>query len=160
MAATKVYIEVRESFGNWLRDQIDRSGFTQSQVSKRIGISRTHLSRILAGDTGIRFETAISIADALSLSSDETLHRAGFSSGEFDVSLPVELIQFLKLPPEARDIIRKHIQALQEIYGTEDKDKNKRRPAKKADQAEMIRAVEQNKDKNKRRPATKSSSRR
>lgn len=121
---TERHIELREGFGKWLRSLIDDRKLTQGQAAKKIGISRTHLSRILAGDTGIRFDTGVAIADAFGLSTDETLHRAGFASGQMDESLPVEMIQFLRLPPEARDIIRAHIKALETIYRTEEVNKD------------------------------------
>lgn len=108
----KMVVEVRESFGTWLRDQLIRMDVTHSQAAKRIGISRTHLSRILAGDTGIRFETALSIADALNLPQEDTLHRAGFSAGELDEEIPVEMRAFLRLNPIGRSAVRDFINLL------------------------------------------------
>lgn len=108
----KMVVEVRESFGEWLRDQLTRLDLTHSTAAKRIGISRTHLSRILAGDTGIRFDTAIAIADALNLPQEDTLHRAGFSAGELDEEIPVEMRAFLRLNPIGRSAVRDFINLL------------------------------------------------
>lgn len=103
-------------FGKWLRGKIEDKKMKQGEAARKAGISRVHLARILSGDTGYSHYTIEAIAKGLNLNLEETLRRAGFAPAAADTEVPVEFVRFKELPPEAQEIIRKHIEALAEIY--------------------------------------------
>jgi transcriptional regulator with XRE-family HTH domain len=103
-------------FGQWLRTQLEEKHLKQGEAARRCGISRVHLARMLSGDTGFSHQTVEAIAKGLNLNMNETLRRAGFAPAESDATVPIEFLKFKDLPPEAQEIIRRHIEALAEIY--------------------------------------------
>lgn len=86
-----------DNFGAWLQKQLNRRQWTQTELAKRAGVGQTTVSAWLRG---ARLPDALScdkIADALFLSRDEVLARAGLRPVEHDDSdLVRELTELLR----------------------------------------------------------------
>lgn len=67
---------MKNSFGEWLREQIKKSGNTQVEFSRKIGITQSQLSRMLSGERGTSNETLESIARILRIPIEEIFRKA------------------------------------------------------------------------------------
>lgn len=68
------------AFGQWLREERLRSGFSVAEAAHRSGFSRQQWDKLEKGDTGTKREKIPMIALALGLPESEVYLRAGFSA--------------------------------------------------------------------------------
>lgn len=106
--------ELAVSFGKWVRGKRLDARLTQTEAALRADISRVYLARIEAGDVPSR-SVVLDLARALNAPEKEAIHRAGFSSGVEDESLPMAMIHFNMLSPGAQRLIEDHIDNLRKL---------------------------------------------
>lgn len=111
-AATRSELAVK--FGKWVKEQRQDARLTQIEAARRADISRVYLARIEAGEVPSR-AVALRLAKALNVPEAEALHRAGFSSGVEEAELPLAMMHFRLLSPEAQALIGKHINELRKL---------------------------------------------
>jgi transcriptional regulator with XRE-family HTH domain len=66
------------NFGAWYKQERRAKNISQSEAAKSADITRTHLSDIENGNTGVKRDTVLRLADAIGADHEETLKRAGF----------------------------------------------------------------------------------
>ena len=64
-------------FTNWLNNELDKQGWTQSELARRAGLSRGTLSNITSGSKGIGEETCRAIARAFNVPPETVFRAAG-----------------------------------------------------------------------------------
>lgn len=77
MSTSYTKVPMRNTFGDWLRAEIKRSGKTQAEFAQSIGIEQPHLSRILSGTRGASADTLKNVAVALGISEQIVFAKAG-----------------------------------------------------------------------------------
>ncbi len=92
-------------FANWLTGEINRLGWSQSELARRAGLSSGLISQVLSGQKpGERF--CKGVARALGVPEDEVFRRAGilsFSVSDLKERSLKEVMEWaLKLNPEER----------------------------------------------------------
>lgn len=75
-----------ETFGQWLQRQVQRRQWSQAELSRRAGVSGTSISHWIAGRTIPDTESCDKLAEALFLSRDEVMARAGLRPVEHEDS--------------------------------------------------------------------------
>ncbi len=115
--------EIHKSFGKWIKSLREAKGdargykYTQQSLATDADITRVHLARIEAG-AGPSAATVTKLAKALGANEREALVRAGFSAGfDKDAQLPIALIHFQHLSPEAQRVI---VDQIEFYYSRED----------------------------------------
>jgi transcriptional regulator with XRE-family HTH domain len=63
--------------GTWLREEIDRRGWSAREFGRRIGVSKSHTSRLVRGDIPPSDKLCPNIAKALGINPQEVMRRAG-----------------------------------------------------------------------------------
>ncbi len=61
----------------WLLEQLERRGWTQSELARQAQVNQVTISNIINGNRGLGMEVAIKIADALAIPRSEILQRMG-----------------------------------------------------------------------------------
>ncbi|WP_075074120.1 helix-turn-helix domain-containing protein [Longilinea arvoryzae] len=61
----------------WLRKIIKNAGITQAELSRRSGISATHITKVLNGERGLSEQAIITIAKAVQISPETALQEIG-----------------------------------------------------------------------------------
>ena len=75
--------ELWKQFGAWFREQRRAADLTQEETAQAAGITRQHLGAIEKGESGVKRDTLLKLADAIGISRSQVLHRAGLRlSGE------------------------------------------------------------------------------
>lgn len=59
----------------WLRKIIKVAGITQAELSRRSGISATHITKVLNGERGLSEQAIISIAKAVQIAPETALYE-------------------------------------------------------------------------------------
>jgi transcriptional regulator with XRE-family HTH domain len=72
------------------------TGLTQMELAKRCGVTQPTISRMMTSRNNTDFKTLISLAEAMGISPEELLKKAG-ELGEMAMSVPKEL-QVLLMP--------------------------------------------------------------
>ena len=80
-------------FGTWLRKNIFEKGMTITAVARKTGISREHLYKIMAGESGTKIETVDAIATSIGVSTKEA-RQIWYSSMDAIAPKPIEEIQY------------------------------------------------------------------
>jgi transcriptional regulator with XRE-family HTH domain len=65
-------------FGIWFRQQRNAAKMNQTELARRSGMSRQHISDIENGETGIKYGTAATLALALGIHPRDVVTQAGF----------------------------------------------------------------------------------
>lgn len=58
---------LNQRFGAWLKREIEKAGYNQSEVAHHIGITPVQMSRIITGVSGTRIETVEAICKFIGL---------------------------------------------------------------------------------------------
>lgn len=106
--------EIAATFGRWIKDKRQDARLTQTATALRAEISRVYLARIEAGEIPSR-SIILNLAHALNVPEREALHRGGLSSGLEEADLPLAMINFNLLSPEAQGLISDHIDNLRKM---------------------------------------------
>ncbi len=72
---TKDELEIIESFSRSLKAAIERSGMTQKELSRKLGLSQTTINGWCNARSSMNLASAISIADALGMTVDEVFRH-------------------------------------------------------------------------------------
>jgi transcriptional regulator with XRE-family HTH domain len=91
-------------FINWLDEQLKQRGWTDSQLSKKAGISHSVISKARKGERPIGWDACVAISNALKLSPVIVLRHANLLPPEPDVDLELDELAYLyqQLPEEDR----------------------------------------------------------
>lgn len=71
-----IFLNVMETFGEWLKSQIKSAGITQQELADRIGLKPAQISRIVSGTRGTSIESLASIATALHIQPEKAFRVA------------------------------------------------------------------------------------
>lgn len=104
---------MKQSFGKWLKDQIDTIGLTQGEFANRIGIQQSQVSRIISGERGTTIEVLEGIARVLRLPPEavfnaavgkitenektELIRQITYLSAELSLQEQEDILEFVKL---------------------------------------------------------------
>lgn len=64
-------------FADWLRNQLEQRGWTQSELSRRSGVSPAQITRVLSGERGLGEKSISALAKALNLPVETVFRAAG-----------------------------------------------------------------------------------
>ena len=67
-----------KSFSNWILSQLDEKGWSQSELARRSGLTRTTISKIINEQSSIGTESLIGLSKAFRVPVTEVLQQAGF----------------------------------------------------------------------------------
>lgn len=114
-------------FGDWLREEIDRRGWSVSDFAARINVRPSTVSRWTNNQRLPDPPFCEAIADALQLAPDDVLARAGHrtSPGSDLLSqVPIEVrwyfMNYRRLPLERQKLLLRQLRAYYEDLGLED----------------------------------------
>lgn len=111
----------KDNFSLWLTLEIEKRGWTNSEVARRGGVSQARVSQVVSGDNpGTEF--CIAIARAFGLQPGEILHKAGIldnrlSDAEFETFRAV----IAEIPQEQHE----HVLAILRTYAKTPVNNNK-----------------------------------
>ncbi len=71
------YLMSKADFAEWLREELRNRDWSQSDLSRRSGVSTAQITRVLSGERGIGEATCKSLARALHLPPEEVFRKAG-----------------------------------------------------------------------------------
>ena len=100
------------SFAEWLQKELDKRGWSHSESSRRTGIPRSHISRLLNGTRNAGPDPCIAIAKAFNLPREEVFRARGWLLSEpenpFDSQIDPRVEKLAKkvneLPFESREM--------------------------------------------------------
>lgn len=67
-----------ETFGDWLKHEIELRNMTQRELAVRSGITPAQISRVISGTRGVGEESLLAISRALRLPPETVFRAAGF----------------------------------------------------------------------------------
>lgn len=94
-----------EEFGRLLRDQRDKEGLTQKDISERVGLSRTSITNIELGKQHVSLHLLYKLASAVNTSPTNLLPDNKFAAPSND--LLAEALDETHLDEEAKGWIKK-----------------------------------------------------
>lgn len=71
------YLMRSDEFSNWLREELDRRGWTQAKLAGLMGMSPAQVTRIMSGERGIGEQSLTAIAKAFRIPPEEVYRAAG-----------------------------------------------------------------------------------
>ena len=114
------------SFGDWLRQKIEKRGWDQSELARRTGLAHGQISRFISGSRHPGPNPCIAIADALGLSREEVFRARGWllsDQKEPQVKLSPEVfdiaVEIDRLPSKARRAALRTTKAMAEALREE-----------------------------------------
>lgn len=118
------------AFGEWLQKELEKREWSQTDLSRRSGVSTSQITRLIKGERGVRDETLYALATALHLPPEKVfLIAVGKESDAKGDPWVNETSYKIKLiPPGLRSVAGKFIDSL--IEG-EETTKPKTKPAKR-----------------------------
>jgi len=101
-----------ENFGEWLIQEIDKRGWTQSDLVRLSGISRGTLSNIISGTRGVGNDSMVAIAHALKISPVTIFRKAGLLPPDTSEKVSFEDWQYIisQLTPDEQEEIRQIVE--------------------------------------------------
>jgi len=66
-----------EKFEHWLQTEMDKRGWSQSELARRAGFFPASLSRVLRGERKLGADMAVGIARALHVRPERVMYQAG-----------------------------------------------------------------------------------
>lgn len=95
-----------DNFGEWLLKKLESDDVTQSELSRRSGLSRGTISNIISGTRGRGLESITAIADALKIPPEEVfLVAIGRPWKEDDAAIKEAAYRLQKMPPTYMGIV-------------------------------------------------------
>ena len=105
--------DIDKIFGRVLRDFREKAGFTQEQISEKLGISLKYISRIENGYNGIKTQTLIKYLNILGITPN-TLYKDFITNSE--VQKNIELSEKINsLSDEQKEFVSSVIDLLKNI---------------------------------------------
>mgnify|MGYP006307225799 CR=1 FL=1 len=102
-----------EHFGEWLEKEIDKRGWTMSELARRCDVSHPAISRVVSGERGAGPELCRAIAHAFDMPEEKIFRIAGLLSQlpapEEDFPFAEVLALMQNLPPAERREILEYI---------------------------------------------------
>jgi transcriptional regulator with XRE-family HTH domain len=107
-----IFCQHMETFGEWLRKELDRRKISQKELADLSGITPAQISRVISGTRGPGTDLIQSIARALNLPPEEVYRAAGLLPPTTNPSPLDRLIIHLMstLPEEEKQDVIKYIQ--------------------------------------------------
>lgn len=101
-------------FGKWIQKEIDKRGWTQSDLSRESGIHTAAVSYLIGGSRKVGLSSAIGLSKAFNMPLEEILVAAGFMPWlEIDSTKEAALIQiFRRLTPKEQDRAIDYLEAV------------------------------------------------
>lgn len=98
----------------WLKQELNKRGMTQAELSRRSGISPGHITKVLNGERGLGEQALRGIADAFHVPPDIVFRKAGLLP-ELPVNdeMKEELIFLFDMLPDREKLI-----ILRQVQGT------------------------------------------
>jgi len=93
------------TFNEWLLSELEKRDWSQADLARRTGVSRTAISDIISGKRNMGRDMAISLAEALKLPLEEVFRAA-----------------LLPPKPESNPLVEEGLYILQQLDGTERED--------------------------------------
>ncbi|WP_455721622.1 helix-turn-helix domain-containing protein [Agathobacter sp.] len=107
------------TMGNRIRLRRKELHLTQSDFSKKLGISQNHISAIECGTQHLSFELFISICDTLHINPDYLINGCTHTT-----NTPLQIMNSLNLCDKSCiELARRFAELLVELYPNEDKQK-------------------------------------
>jgi transcriptional regulator with XRE-family HTH domain len=95
-----------EHFGDWLEKEIEKRGWTMSEMARRCDVSQPAISRVVSGERGAGPELCRAIAHAFEMPEEKVFRIAGLLSQlpapEEDLPFAEVLTLMKTLPPDER----------------------------------------------------------
>ena len=79
------------SFGDWLKKELNKRGWVQSELARRSGIPQGQISNVIRGIRQPGPESCIAIGQALGISREEVFRARGWLLNGSDANLKVKL---------------------------------------------------------------------
>jgi len=83
------------TFGDWLMDKLNQKDWSQADLARRSGVSRTSISDIISGRRQVGKDLAVSVSEALALPLEEVFRAAGLLPSRPDSDEIVDRINYL-----------------------------------------------------------------
>lgn len=65
------------NFGGWLLEELERRDWSQSDLSRKSGLSRSTISNLISGNRGLGKDVALALSDAFGLPLTDVIAAAG-----------------------------------------------------------------------------------
>jgi transcriptional regulator with XRE-family HTH domain len=115
MKAAQIDQQVEElwrAFGRWIAAEREKRGLTQERVAEMAGMKRQQWHRLEQGQSTTR-KTVLRIANALQITPDEALVRAGFQSpAALDSDIAALFYKYPKLTEKDKEEIKALLQVV------------------------------------------------
>lgn len=105
-----------ETFGTWLAEELDRRGWSMSELARRVNVTHAAISRVISGERNPSGQLCVSIAETLEMIPHEVLAKAGILPDEpaDDRNIIAMRFVFSQLSPEAQEAMIAQARALLE----------------------------------------------
>jgi transcriptional regulator with XRE-family HTH domain len=101
------------TFSDWLLEKLRERNWSQSDLSRRAGVSRTAISNLISEKRGPGADLASAIAQALGVSIDEVFHAAGIMKTNLVDDRATRLAhRIAQLPEEDQEVLDAMIDGL------------------------------------------------
>lgn len=97
-----------ENFSDWLRSELDKRNWSQSDLSRYSGISPTQIGRIFSGERSLGLESLVALAKALGISPITIMRKLGLLSNSGGEDVKFDDWEFLlnQMSPEDQEELR------------------------------------------------------
>lgn len=101
-------------FGKWIQNEINRRGWTQSDLARESGLHTAAVSYLIGGSRKIGLSSAIGLSKAFNMPLEEILVAAGFMPWlEINSTKEAALLQtFRRLTPQEQDRAIDYLEAV------------------------------------------------
>ena len=91
---------MKDTFPKWIMDQLESRNWSQAELARRAGLSRTAINDVISGNANAGYTLCLSIANALELPPESIFRKAGLLPPNPDVDEEIEQIlhEVEKLP--------------------------------------------------------------
>lgn len=122
---------VNKTFSDWLNDKLIEKGWSQADLARKTGASRTAISNLLSEKRDLGPDLGKSIAQALGISEEEVFRAAGLlKAKQLDEYAERLAHRISLLPPEEQEILDAMIDGLLQKRGKQSENNGiKKNPA-------------------------------
>jgi len=95
----------RYEFSEWLNTELERRGWSQADLARAAGITRSAVNGVITGSRGAGNEFCIAVSNALNLPPEEVFRHAGLLPPQPDIDPKLAEINYLlaTLPPDLQE---------------------------------------------------------
>ncbi len=101
------------NIAEWLKEELQKRGMSQADLSRKSGISAGHITKVLNGDRGLGEQALKGIAEAFHVPPELVFRKAGLlpQISENDEAKEELIFLFERLPDNEKRIILRQLQA-------------------------------------------------